>query len=170
MSIATHIHIILTGGTIEKTYDPRTEKPEFKEQSMIPEYLADAVKTYPSLSFERLCQIDSLEMTPAIREDIAAAISRTKAKKIIIVHGTSTMEETGKYLLANRMDNEKTIILTGAMIPMKEFAMSDAGFNLGFAMAEVLNRQPGIYICMNARTFPARSVTKNVSEGRFVSV
>ncbi|MEK7801383.1 MAG: asparaginase domain-containing protein, partial [Pseudomonadota bacterium] len=61
----------------------------------------------------------------------------------------------------------KKIVLTGSMIPLKEFAMSDAGFNLGYAIAEVSHLTAGVYICMNARTFKAGTVVKNFELGRF---
>lgn len=53
------------------------------------------------------------------------------------------------------------------MIPLKEFVMSDAGFNLGYAIAQVQNLDAGVYICMNGETFPAGTVIKNRAEARF---
>lgn len=161
------IHFILTGGTIEKAYDPITEKPEFKTVSIVPEYLRTIVKAYPQMSFETVCQIDSLSMTDAVRATILNAVQNSPAQKILIVHGTSTMEQTARYLEQNLSRHDCTIILTGAMIPLKEFAMSDAGFNLGYAIAQAQQNPAGIYLCMNARTFKAGEVTKNTSLGRF---
>jgi L-asparaginase len=63
---------------------------------------------------------------------------------------------------------DKTVILTGAMYPLKEFAMSDAGFNLGFALAQAQTLPKGVYICMNAQTFIAGEVTKDTKVARFV--
>lgn len=163
----TDIHIILTGGTIEKSYDPLTERPEFKSTSIIPDYLAQIVKAYPAISFETLCQIDSLQMTEEIRARILARIQACRARRILIIHGTSTMQDTARYLEENLGAHDKTIILTGAMIPMKEFAMSDGGFNLGYAIAALEYKQSGIYLCMNARCFSASSVVKNTDLGRF---
>lgn len=165
-----HIHFILTGGTIEKAYDPVTEKPEFKNMSVIPDYLAAIVKIYPKVSYETVCQIDSLNMTDDVRASILDSVERAQAQKIIIVHGTSTMDITARYLVQNLKGRDKTIVLTGAMIPLKEFAMSDAGFNLGYAVAQVSAQQAGVYVCMNARTFAAQDVMKNTQEGRFEAV
>lgn len=163
----SEIHFILTGGTIEKSYDPLTEKPEFRTQSVVPSYLSDMVKIYPEVSYDTICQIDSLQMTDDTRAQILQSVKATPAKKIIIVHGTSTMQDTAQYLEQYFPNHGKTIILTGAMIPMKEFAMSDGGFNLGFAMAQVHHAGAGIYVCMNARCFPAGKVNKNLDIGRF---
>ena len=162
-----NIHVILTGGTIEKSYDPLTEKPEFRSQSILPDYLKDVIKAYPYLTYETVSQIDSFHMDDKVRSKIAKVIDQTSIKRIIIVHGTSTMEDTARYLEANSDVGDKTIILTGAMIPIKEFAMSDGGFNLGYAIAQAQNAQPGIHLAMNARLFTADEVTKNTNTGRF---
>lgn len=163
----SNIHFILTGGTIEKSYDPQTEKPEFRTGSIIPEYLQNIVKAYPQITIETVCQIDSLQMTDDIRAQILKSIQSAPQDKIIIIHGTSTMQDTAKYLSKNLSNNSKKIILTGAMIPMKEFAMSDGGFNLGYAMAKIDDVAAGVYVCMNARCFAAAQVHKNLQEGRF---
>lgn len=161
------IHFILTGGTIEKSYDPQTEKPEFRTGSIIPEYLQNIVKAYPQITIETVCQIDSLQMTDDIREKIYRSICNATSDRIIIIHGTSTMQDTAHYLDKNLCNNFKKIILTGAMIPMKEFAMSDGGFNLGYAMAKIDDVASGVYVCMNARCFRAGHVVKNLEIGRF---
>jgi len=162
-----NIHIILTGGTIEKTYDPLTEKPEFRLQSILPDYLKDVIKVYPYLTYETVSQIDSVNMNDDLRSDIVKAIEQTSIKRIIIVHGTSTMPDTARFLQKNPCISGKTVIMTGAMIPLKEFAMSDGGFNLGYAIAQVQNAEAGVYIAMNANLFKANDVIKNTNIGRF---
>lgn len=109
-----------------------------------------------------------MEMNDIIRSDIAQAVDCSPARSVIIVHGTSTMEETAQYLAQHLKNTDKTIVLTGAMIPLKEFAMSDGGFNLGYAMAQAQNAAAGIYVSMNARLFKTGAVTKNTRVGRFV--
>ncbi len=61
---------------------------------------------------------------------------------------------------------EKTIVLTGAMVPYT-FGSSDGLFNLGTAMAFVQTLAPGVYVAMNGRCFPWHSVRKNKKEGVF---
>ena len=125
--MSADIHFILTGGTIEKSYDPTTEKPEFLSESLIPDYLSKSVKAIPSFGFTNLCQIDSSVMTDDIRAQILDAVKDAPSSRVIIIHGTSTMTDTAEYLAEHLGDHKKTIILTGAMIPLKEFAMSDGG-------------------------------------------
>lgn len=161
------LHIILTGGTIEKAYDPLTEKPEFRYESIVPSYLKGAIKPYTGIKFDVLCQIDSSQMQDNTRAKIAASIKASKHHSIVIIHGTSTMPETARYLEKNLGQSNKTVVITGAMIPLKEFAMSDAGFNMGYAMAQAEHAPAGIYIAMNANLFKADDVSKNVQIGRF---
>ena len=62
----------------------------------------------------------------------------------------------------------KTIVLTGAMQPAS-LRSSDSVFNIGFALAAAQLAQPGVYIAMNGRLFPAAHVAKDRAAGRFVS-
>ncbi len=161
------MHFILTGGTIEKAYSPLTEKPEFKHESILPDYFQTIIQMHPDITFQTLAQIDSLDMTDDLRSKIVTAVQQSASRCIIIVHGTSTMQQTAEFLAENLNDHNKTIILMGAMIPLKEFAMSDAGFNLGYAIAKAQDAPSGVYIAMNAQLFKAGSVYKNTNIGRF---
>jgi L-asparaginase len=62
--------------------------------------------------------------------------------------------------------NDKTIVLTGAMIPYK-FGSSDGFFNLGAALAFVQTLPHGVYIAMNGKAFPWDKVRKNKKTGVF---
>ena len=90
-----------------------------------------------------------------------------KEEKIIITHGTDTMTETGKMLAEAKI--EKTIVLTGAMIPNK-FGSSDGLFNLGSALGFVQSLPKGIYIAMNGRCFNYDKVKKNKETGIFEGI
>ncbi len=116
------------------------------------------------VSITTLMLVDSLEMTEMDREGIAEQCNQCEEKKIIITHGTDTMAETG-HILAKKVKN-KTIILTGAMIPIK-FGSSDGLFNLGGALAFVQTLPAGVYIAMNGRYFNWDNVRKNKLTGRF---
>ncbi len=71
-------------------------------------------------------------------------------------------------LLSQKIKN-KTVVLTGAMIPYK-FGSSDGIFNLGSAMAFVQTLPQGVYIAMNGRFFNADNVRKNKETGVFEEV
>jgi L-asparaginase len=108
--------------------------------------------------------IDSLDMTEADRELIVSECINCNEMQIVITHGTDTMHITAK-LLAERIKN-KTIVLTGAMIPIK-FGSSDGLFNLGSALAFVQSLAVGVYVAMNGRYFNWDNVRKNKVTGIF---
>ena len=108
--------------------------------------------------------IDSLEMTAEDRELIVRHSNRCKEKHIVITHGTDTMCETAGVLAQAEID--KTIVLTGAMIPYK-FGTSDGFFNLGAALGFVQSLPVGVYVAMNGRYFNWNSVQKNKATGFF---
>jgi L-asparaginase len=64
---------------------------------------------------------------------------------------------------------DKTIVLTGAMIPYK-FGSSDGLFNLGTALAFVQSLPAGVYVAMNGKYFTWDNVRKNKSKGTFEEI
>jgi L-asparaginase len=103
-------------------------------------------------------------MTDADREIILEQCRNAPEYRIVITHGTDTMVETARALAANNRD--KTIVLTGAMVPYK-FGSSDGLFNLGSALAFAQTLPAGVYVAMNGRYFPADRVRKNRQTGMF---
>jgi L-asparaginase len=98
------------------------------------------------------------------RELIARQCETSEQKRIVITHGTDTMTDTAKFLAQKIKD--KTIVLTGAMIPYK-FGSSDGLFNLGSALAFVQTLPGGVYVAMNGRYFNWDNVRKNKQTGEF---
>ncbi len=156
------LHIIATGGTFDKHYDPVSGALTFG-QSVLPAALARArIKT--ACTFESLMMLDSLDMKDSHRQQILAACSRSAQEKIVIVHGTDTMTETASVLGQARL--ACCIVLTGAMVPY-DIVDSDALFNLGFALAAAGLLPHGVYIAMNGTLFPWDDVRKNRQAGVF---
>ena len=85
----------------------------------------------------------------------------------MITHGTDTMTQTAKILAEAGLD--KTIVLTGAMIPYK-FGSSDGLFNFGGALAFVQALPSGVYVAMNGRYFDWDKVEKNKKTGTFEDI
>lgn len=156
------VRILITGGTFDKTYNELEGKLFFKD-THVPEMLALG-RSKVEVTLRTLMMVDSLEMTDNDRHLIVDQCQRIREDKIIITHGTDTMEVTAKALAATVRD--KTIVLTGAMIPYK-FGSSDGLFNLGSAMAFVQTLPHGVYIAMNGRCFPWDNVRKNRKTGEF---
>ena len=79
---------------------------------------------------KKLMFIDSLKMTNEDRVEIAQNCVESESRHIAITHGTDTMRKTAN--IVSKRNLNKTILLTGAMIPYK-FGSSDGLFNLGCA-------------------------------------
>lgn len=156
------VRIIATGGTFDKQYNLIDGTLVFKK-SQAPQMLEQGRVRAPFV-FEALPLLDSLDMTDADRERILQACRKAPEKKILIVHGTDTMQETALVLATASL--EKTIVLTGAMIP-HAFTGSDAFFNLGFAFGVTQLLEPDVYIAMNGRIFRWDDVRKDRSKGVF---
>lgn len=157
------MYIFVTGGTFDKEYDMINGRLYFDE-THITEML-DLGRCTLDINVRTLMMIDSLEMTMVDRKLIAENCKRQDAKQIVITHGTDTMVSTAEYLAHEDLE-EKTIVLTGALIPYK-FGSSDGFFNLGNALAFAQSLPPGVYVAMNGRYFDWDKVEKNHSTGYF---
>ncbi len=159
------IRILVTGGTFDKEYNELTGTLFFHD-THIPEMLRLG-RCLLDAEVRTLMMIDSLEMTEDDRRLIAEHCRAARESRIVITHGTDTMTETAAYL--GREIRDKTIVLTGAMVPYK-FGSSDGLFNLGSALAFVQTLPAGVYIAMNGRVFPWDRVRKNRTQGIFEAV
>ena len=157
-----YIKIFATGGTFDKEFNEINGELFFKETNLYE--LLELGRSQLDVKIETLMMIDSLKMSKDDRDYIINKCKNEKTDRIIITHGTDTMVETAKILAENIKD--KTIILTGAMIPIK-FGSSDGLFNLGSALSFVQTLEPGIYITMNGRYFTWNNVHKNKKLGIF---
>ncbi|MFZ1080632.1 MAG: asparaginase domain-containing protein [Candidatus Kryptoniota bacterium] len=159
------IRIFVTGGTFDKEYNELNGKLYFKDS-----HLAEMLKLgrcKVEVDIRTLMMIDSLEMTDEDRLIILENCEKCNDEKIIITHGTDTMEQTAQVI--GKAINDKTIVLTGAMIPYK-FGSSDGLFNLGSALAFVETLPHGVYIAMNGRFFNWNNVRKNKKTGEFEEI
>jgi L-asparaginase len=159
------IRIFITGGTFDKEYNEITGQLYFNDTHM--HDLLEMGRSKVPVEIRTLMMIDSLEMTDEDRELIAYQCNQCDEEKIVITHGTDTMAITAK-LLAEKVTG-KTIILTGAMIPIK-FGSSDGLFNLGSALAFAQTLSPGVYVAMNGRYFNWDNVRKNKQTGMFEEI
>ncbi len=156
------IKLLLTGGTIDKSYNESHGELYFT-QSHIPELL-ELGRNRADIHIKKVMLKDSLHMDDADRQKILEACRKTSKDKIIITHGTDTMVETAQLLGKQKL--EKTIVLVGAMVPFV-FKHSDAMFNMGFALAAVQTLPCGVYVAMNGQVFDGENVVKNREQGVF---
>lgn len=161
------IRIFVTGGTFDKEYNELTGSLSFKD-THLPEMLRLG-RSRVDVSVRTLMMIDSLDMTDADRAIVVDQCRQASEPRIVITHGTDTMVETASALAHALPRGDKTIVLTGAMIPYA-FGSSDGLFNLGSALSFVQVLSPGIYIAMNGRYFVWDHVRKNRETGTFEAV
>ena len=156
------IRILITGGTFDKEYDELTGSLYFKETHI--QEMLNLGRCRLDVTVRTVMMVDSLEMTDADRQLILETCRKAPEERIVITHGTDTMAETARLLgLAVK---DKTVVLTGAMIPYA-FGSSDGLFNLGSALSFVQALPHGVYVSMNGRCFPWDDVRKNKELGVF---
>ncbi|CAC9441866.1 asparaginase/glutaminase [uncultured Gammaproteobacteria bacterium] len=159
------IKVLITGGTIDKQYNPLTGELSFEQTQLVD--MLNRVHSMADTLSEVLFLKDSLEITDDSRALILSKCLVCKEDAILITHGTDTMVETAKLLGKNIHD--KTIVLFGAMVPYS-INQSDALFNLGFALSSVQTQKFGVYIAMNGQLFDFDKVQKNKALGVFENI
>ena len=161
------VRIFITGGTFDKEYNELTGELNFTNTHL--HELLQLGRSRVPVEIRTLMMIDSLEMTAEDRELIVYQCNHCEEDKIVITHGTDTMVETAAILAKNLYQTNKTVVLTGAMIPIK-FGSSDGLFNLGSALAFAQSLPPGVYVAMNGRYFHWNNVRKNKETGNFEEI
>ena len=156
--------ILTTGGTIDKVYfDARSTysigEPQITE-------ILQIVGLADRYQITTLMAKDSLELTPADRDQIKCQVLSAPQRRILITHGTDTMVETAQHL---GDIPHKTIVLVGSLMPAR-FKFTDAEFNIGFALAAAKILPVGTFIAMNGQIFHPPMVRKNFDRNRFESI
>lgn len=158
------IQIFVTGGTFDKEYNYIDGQLYFRDTHL--KEMFQRGRCTLDIDIKTLMMVDSLEMTADDRHIVLHNCRRCESKQIIITHGTDRMVETAAYLAKEGVP-EKTIVLTGAMIPYAFGTSSDGFFNLGSALSFSQVLPPGVYVAMNGRFFTWDKVKKNTKTGYF---
>ena len=155
------IHIITTGGTIDKVYfDDRSEYEVGSPQ--ITEILREANVTF-AWTLEAVMHKDSLDLTDADRQLIRDRVAAAPSARVLVTHGTDTMIQTARVQAGIP---DKTIVLTGSMQPAR-FRVTDASFNVGCALGALQVLPPGVYLAMNGRIWRPENLRKNAARHCF---
>lgn len=162
---APDLLVLTTGGTIDKLYSTAGEL-EIREPTVGP--ILEQAATNLRIAVRGVLAVDSLDMTAEHRRTLTEAVAAAETPRIVITHGTDTMTETAEHLLAHpEAIAGKTVVLTGAMQPSC-MRITDAPFNVGSAVTAAQLLDPGVYIAMSGRIFPAGTVAKDRARGVFV--
>ncbi len=111
------IYVLSTGGTIEKVYSEQ-QGSVYNRESKLDGYLKRLRMHDTEVLVTHLMNKDSLDMTPADRDQVLEAVRARLDAPIVITHGTDTIVETGKHLQSGVAALQHPIILTGAMSPL----------------------------------------------------
>ena len=154
------IKIFTTGGTIDKFYfDARSEYSVGEPQIAT---ILESVRASVDYEIETVFRKDSLDITEEDRRTLVRKVRSDPSDRILITHGTDTIVETATALGGI----PKTVVLVGSLSPAR-FRITDAEFNIGFAMAAVQLLSHGAYVAMNGLVFAHDHVRKPRDANRF---
>lgn len=165
-----HLHVLTTGGTIDKVYFDAQSEFQVGEPQVTDLFREAGVAfTY---SVEVLFRKDSLDLTDEDRQLVADRVLATDHTRVLVTHGTDTMPDTARAV-ADALEAAgpvgKTVVFVGSLAPAR-FKATDAEFNVGFAAAAVQALGPGVYVAMNGRVFDPHHVRKDRERNRFAAV
>jgi L-asparaginase len=160
------ILLISTGGTFNKVYDPLKGNLIIDGTSSVLEEIAS--KWLCEFKVINIIGKDSLDINSQDRLELLATISQSEYERIIIIHGTDTMELSAEYLADG--DLKKKIIMTGAMVPyFIDPVEATANFASAFGYLQTLNSN-GVYIVMNGHFGSYEKIKKDRKKGKFIVI
>jgi len=158
------ILIISTGGTFNKIYNPINGNLDIDDNAKSIKTILKKIKV-ENYHLKTIINKDSLDITKKDRKNLLNLILKSKFKKIIIIHGTDTINKTASFL--DKHIKNKIIVLTGSMIPFSIDpieATSNFSFACGFLQQEPNN---GIFISMHGYVKNYQNILKNRKKGIF---
>ncbi|WP_281950378.1 asparaginase domain-containing protein [Nitrosophilus kaiyonis] len=161
------ITIINTGGTFNKRYDPVIGKLIVPKDNLAVEKILEAFCNNFKYELKGIIFKDSLDMDEKDREILLENIKNSDSKKIIVIHGTDTMDKSAEFVAKNIKD--KCIVFTGAMKPFS-INQVEATANFTLALSKILlDFEEGVFIAMHSLVLPYNKIYKNRKIGKFTS-
>ena len=102
------IRVLVTGGTFDKEYNELDGKLFFKDTHVHEMLKLGRCKV--DVDIRTLMMVDSLEMTDEDRQIILGHCLKAKEEKILITHGTDTMQITAKVLGEAIREDRKSVV------------------------------------------------------------
>lgn len=164
MSNNQKILILNTGGTFNKIYDQISgELFVPQNNTAINGILKQSKIDY--ITVDGMIFKDSLEINKDDRRKIKNYIKKSVYSKIIIVHGTDTMDLSAQYF-SKHLKN-KVIVITGSMVPYsidRQEATANLMLALGFIQTKT---KKNVYIAMHGYVKQHNLIQKNRKIGIF---
>jgi L-asparaginase len=163
------IAIFFTGGTISMRIDPATGGaiPALSGEEIIA--LVPGLADIADYSVVNFSLFAGPHMTPPkmieLAQAVKAKLSDPDIAGVVITHGTDTLEETA-YLLDLLIDDERPVVLVGAMRNSSELSWDGPG-NLRSAVRVAATREAralGVMVVMNDQLIAATEATKTHTE------
>ncbi|MFW0778006.1 MAG: asparaginase domain-containing protein [Rickettsiales bacterium] len=164
------ILFMMTGGTIDAEAYADPARPP-KQSIMLRDSLVS--ETVIALGYADDCRFfqwtmkDSKDFTVSELYAMAVFIKQRRAQHIIITHGTDRMPENSRILANELAETDKTIIMTGSMLPLANGVESDAPENLRYAIEHIESLPAGVHVVMHAQLFNPSRLIKNYDTFRF---
>ena len=155
--------IISTGGTFNKVYEALDGSLPIDTKAKA----LDDIASHWLCHFKIVTIIgkDSLDINEEDRKRLTKYIKKAKEEKILIIHGTDTMNITAQYFDNAKIN--KQVILTGAMQPYSINPIeATANFASAYGFLLGLEKQ-GIYIAMHSLIQEHKNIQKNKKKGYF---
>ena len=163
------IHVVSTGGTIEKNYDER-KGALGNHGSVIKEIIETQLRLpYLDICFHELMAKDSLDLTEEDREKILRSVLMIASfgEPVVLLHGTDTIQKTIDFFEQSGKELVVPVVFTGAMRPIG-FHKSDALQNLTEALLVCQMIEPGLYLSFHGKLIRGSNFQKNYDLGTFV--
>ena len=159
------VYVIATGGTIASNYVPSDGK------LVAPASADDLVATVPEITeFAEIRSVQHSNITSDLMDTptvvelgrlVRKLLGEDKVAGVVITHGTATLEETA-YFLDLTVDQDKPIVLTGAMRNLSE-RDADGPRNILYSTMTAVHpdsRGRGVLVCFNGEIHSARDAIK----------
>jgi L-asparaginase len=159
------IVLLFTGGTISMRHDAAAGGaiPSLSGKDILA--LAPGIDQIAKLEIDDWGAHPGPHMTVermwALRNRIVHHLGRPEVDGVVVTHGTDALEETA-YLIARSVQDEKPVVVTGAMRTSSDLGWDGPG-NLAAAVrvaASPMARGAGVLVVMSDRVFAAVDVTK----------
>ena len=159
-----NLAVINTGGTFNKEYNEIKGILEVRQDNYFIETILKK-SHITKLPLYGVLYKDSLEITLSDRMELLAFIEKIEYNKILLVHGTDTMDESAKFLAQNLKN--KTIVITGAMKPYSiDPVEATANFMQGIGFLQNCDDKK-VYIAMHGMVKEYTKIKKNKKKGIF---
>ncbi len=158
-----NILFISTGGTFNKSYSEISGNLEIDTQAKALSQIATRWRC--EFQVQTIIGKDSLDMNDDDRQNLLDTINNSDYEKVIIIHGTDTMDKSAEYIAS--FDISKQIVFTGAMIPYTiDPIEATANLSAAFGYIQGIDAD-GVYISMNGVIDTYDKVIKNRKIGKF---